>query len=172
MGSVQEVLQLLTSPKLKRIKMSVPPQNTTQPPPIVLTIPTQNDAKSEKEHILKLFPKRTILIFSIIQLVCAGLAGILQMCVIGIDQGRYYTYFPAVVGTGIWTGFFFGISGGVGLVASNRPSHATIIAFMVLSIISGLFCLPMIVLSGIGFGDQYRYRYSDGSVRSFYGYNC
>ena len=59
--------------------MSVPPQNTTQPPPIVLTIPTQNDTKSEKEHILKLFPKRTILIFSIIQLVCAGLAGILQV---------------------------------------------------------------------------------------------
>merc|ERR1711899_114513 len=87
-------------------------------PPIVLTIPTQNDTKSEKEHILKLFPKRTILIFSIIQLVCSGLAGILQMCVIGIDQGRYYTYFPAVVGTGIWTGFFFGISGGIGLVAA------------------------------------------------------
>ena len=63
--------------------MSVPPQNTTQPPPIVLTIPTQNDTKSEKEHILKLFPKRTILIFSIIQLVCAGLAGILQV-------GKFY----------------------------------------------------------------------------------
>ena len=59
--------------------MSVPPQNTNQPPPIVLTIPTQNDTNSEKEHILKLFPKRTILIFSIIQLVCAGLAGILQV---------------------------------------------------------------------------------------------
>merc|ERR1712001_233061 len=78
-------------------------------------------------------------------------------------------YGVAFVSTGIWTGFFFGISGGVGLVASNRPSNATIIAFMVLSIISGLFCLPMIVLSAIGFGDQYRYRYSDGSVRSFYG---
>ena len=47
------------------------------------------------------------------------------MCVIGIDQGRYYTYFPAVVGTGIWTGFFFGISGGIGLVAANRPSTAS-----------------------------------------------
>merc|ERR1712170_89841 len=152
MGSVEEESQLLTSSKLKRIKMSVPSQNTTQPPPIVLTIPTQNDTNSEKEHILKLFPKRTILIFSIIQLVCAGLAGILQMCVIGIDQGRYYTYFPAVVGTGIWTGFFFGISGGIGLVAANRPSTASIIAFMVMIIISAIFALPLLVFAGIGFG--------------------
>merc|ERR1712038_2129752 len=149
MGSVQKESQLLTTSKLKRIKMSIPPQNTTQPPPIVLTIPTQNDTKSEKGHILKLFPKRTILIFSIIQLVCAGLAGILQLIVIGIDQGRYYTYFPAVVGTGIWTGFFFGISGGIGLVAANRPSSASIIAFMVMSIISAIFALPLLVFAGI-----------------------
>merc|ERR1711953_1529323 len=117
MGSVQEELQLLTSPKLKGIKMSVPPPNNTQSPPIVLTIPTQNDTKSEKEHILGLFPKRTILIFSIIQLVCAGLAGILQLCVIGIDGGYYYGEI-ANIGAGIWAGFFFGISGGVGLIAS------------------------------------------------------
>merc|ERR1711973_489938 len=90
MGSVQKESQLLTTSKVKRIKMSVPPQNSTQPPPIVLTIPTQNDTKSEKEHILKLFPKRTILIFSIIQLVCAGLAGILQMVWV-LEFGRDFS---------------------------------------------------------------------------------
>jgi len=133
--------------------MSVPTQNTAQPPPIVLTIPTQNDTKSEKEHILKLFPRRTILIFSIIQLVCAGLAGILQMCVIGVSGGSHYYYdFPANVGTGLWAGFFFGISGGIGFVALNRPSSASIIAFMVMSIISAIFALPLLVFAGIGFG--------------------
>jgi len=49
----------------------------------------------------------------------------------------------------------------------------SITAFMVLSIISALFSLPLIVLSGIGFGDgrRYRYGYSSGedSIRSFYG---
>jgi len=130
--------------------MSVPPQNTNQPPPIVLTIPTQNDTNSEKEHILKLFPKRTILIFSIIQLVCAGLAGILQLIVIGID--RYEFSIISNVGTGLWAGFFFGISGGVGLVALQRPSRSTIIAFMVMSIISAIFALPLLVFAGIGFG--------------------
>jgi len=130
--------------------MSVPPQNTNQPPPIVLTIPTQNDTKSEKEHILKLFPKRTILIFSIIQLVCAGLAGILQLIVIGID--RYEFSIVSNVGTGLWAGFFFGISGGVGLVALQRPSRSAIIAFMVMSIISAIFALPLLVFAGIGFG--------------------
>jgi len=145
--------------------MSLPVQNNAQPAPIILTIPNQNNTQSDKEHILKLFPKNTILTLSIIQLVCGALAAISQIVLLGI-AGRHSF---ADVGTGIWTGFFFGISGGVGLVASNRPSNATIIAFMVLSIISGLFCLPMIVLSAIGFGDQYRYRYTDGSVRSFYG---
>jgi len=131
--------------------MSVPTQNTAQPPPIVLTIPTQNDTKSEKEHILKLFPRRTILIFSIIQLVCAGLAGILQLCVIGIED-HYYSGGLANVGAGIWAGFFFGISGGVGLIASHKSSNATIIAFMVMSIISAIFALPLLVFAGIGFG--------------------
>ena len=55
------------------------PQINSQPAPIVLTIPTQNESQSEKQHILKVFPKKTILTFSIIQLTCAGLAAILQV---------------------------------------------------------------------------------------------
>merc|ERR1711923_131763 len=165
MGSVQARSQLITSPKLKRIKTSVPPQNTTQPPPIVLTIPTQNDTTLEKEHILKLFPKRTILIFSIIQLVCAGLAGILQLCVISIEPGDYYYGGVAFIGAGLWAGFFFGISGGVGLIASHKSSNATIIAFMVMSIISAIFALPLLVFAGIGFGgERWRRNYNGFSI--------
>lgn len=132
--------------------MSIPPQNNAQPAPIVLTIPTQNDNQSEKEHILKVFPKKTIMTFSIIQLTCAALAALTQIIVIGIYDDYYYYDFPAVVGTGIWAGFFFGISGGLGLVTAHRPSSATIIAFMVMSIISTLFVLPLLVFAGIGFG--------------------
>ena len=34
---------------------------------------------------------------------------------------EYYSAFG--IGTGLWTGLFFGISGGVGLVALQRPSN-------------------------------------------------
>jgi len=151
--------------------MSHPVQNNVQPAPVILTIPNQNNTQSDKQHILKVFPKNTILTLSIIQLVCGALAAISQIVLLGIS-GRYN--YIAGVGTGIWTGFFFAISGGVGLVASNRPSNCTVIAYMVLSIISALFSLPLIVLSGIGFGDgrRYRYGYSSGDdsvYRSFYG---
>jgi len=148
--------------------MSAPTQNNAQPAPIVLTIPTQNDPQSEKEHILKLFPRRTILIFSIIQLSCAALAAILQICVIGILNSRHWgpDDFPAFMGTGIWAGFFFAISGGIGLLASHRPSNATIIAFMVLSIVSAMFALPLLVFAGIGFGGGRR---SNGFSVACYG---
>ena len=67
----------------------------------------------------------------------------------------------ACVGTGIWTGLFFAISGGVGLVASQRPSYCLVTAFMVMSIISTLFAIPLIVLAGIGTGRYYS-RYYPG----------
>ena len=37
-------------------------------------------------------------------------------------------------------------------MASQRPSHSTVTAFMALSIIASLFALPLIVFSGIGMG--------------------
>jgi hypothetical protein len=138
--------------------MSSAPSQTNaqpQPAPIVLTIPTQNDTQSEKEHITKLFPKKYILTFSVIQLSCAALAAILQMFVIGFSDGYHYSEISHV-GTGIWAGFLAGISGGLGLFASHRPSNGTIIAFMVLNIISVLFVLPLLVFAGIGFGGHRR----------------
>ena len=37
---------------------------------------------------------------------------------------RYYCYdHVAEIGTGLWTGIFFGISGGIGLLVFQRPSH-------------------------------------------------
>merc|ERR1712038_149282 len=170
MGSCQRSDKLFDTDceLIEIIKMSHPVQDNFQPAPVILTIPNQNNNQSDKQHILKVFPKNTILTLSIIQLVCGALAAISQIVLLGIS-GRYN--YIAGVGTGIWTGFFFAISGGVGLVASNRPSNCTVIAYMVLSIISALFSLPLIVLSGIGFGEGRGYRYSYGhiSFRSFYG---
>merc|ERR1712008_374335 len=140
------------------------PQTNAQPAPIVLTIPTQNESQSEKQHILKVFPKKTILTFSIIQLTCAGLAAVLQLCLIGMHDSYYFS--TSYVGTGLWTGFFFGISGGVGLVAVQRPSNCTLVAYMVLSIFS---VLPLIIFAGIGFGDSRRGRSRNFLSMIFYG---
>merc|ERR1712156_1322058 len=168
-GQTDCLIRIVNLLKLSKFKMSHPVQNNVQPAPVILTIPNQNNTQSDKQHILKVFPKNTILTLSIIQLVCGALAAISQIVLLGIS-GRYSF---SDVGTGIWTGFFFAIAGGVGLAASNRPSNCTITAFMVLSIISALFSLPLIVLSGFGFAlnnNGYRYSYSlDGNIRIFYG---
>merc|ERR1712008_235609 len=156
------------------IKKKMSHQNTTtpqinaQPAPIVLTIPTQNESQSEKQHILKLFPKKTILTFSIIQLTCAGVAAVLQLFLIGMQDSYYYST-TSEIGTGLWTGFFFAISCGVGLVAVQRPSSCTLIAYMALSIVSALFALPLIVFAGIGFGESRRTGNQNFLALIFYG---
>ena len=47
--------------------------------PVVLTIP-QNGTQTKKEHISKLFPRNTVIILSVVQLACAILTAILQVC--------------------------------------------------------------------------------------------
>ena len=70
-------------------------------------------------------------------------------------QKRYHYHYQrsniSEVGTGLWTGFFFAISGGVGFNAVQRPSSCTLIVYLVLSIVSALFAFPLIVFAGIGF---------------------
>lgn len=118
--------------------------------PIYLTIPQNVSSQSDKDHIEKLFPTKTMKVSSILQLICAGTAALTQVILFVVDQQRYGS--TSDIGAGIWTGLFFGIAGGVGLIASQRPSHCSVIAFMVMSIISSLFAIPLIVISGIGLG--------------------
>ena len=75
---------------------------------------------------------------------------VFQIIIIAADQNRWYSV--ADIGAGIWTALFFGVAGGVGMIATQRPSQCSVIAFMVLSIISSLFAVPFIVISGIGLG--------------------
>ena len=108
------------------------------------------ETQTKKERILKLFPTRVVKILSIIQLVCAVLAPVLQMIVISKANGGYQA-FSAHIGTGFWTGIFFGISGGIGILVFQRPSHCNITAFMVMNIFSSLFCIPLLTFAIIGF---------------------
>jgi len=116
----------------------------------------------ERARIFRIFPKALLLTFSIIQLVCCVLALITEIVAISLIGYLYG-------GVGIWTGIFFGVSGGLGLAAALSPSKCLIIAHMVLSIVSSIFSANL-----LGFATSIIYYM--GNSRSFYnnylrGYN-
>merc|ERR1711953_396513 len=131
---------------------------------VFIALPSASNSESKKEHIAKVFPKKVMLICGILQLSCAASVAIIQMILLGISSRHH-----AEVGHGLWCGLFFGIAGGVGLIAAHRPSYCMVIAFMVLSIIAALFSLPLVVLAGISVGEakrrqRYSSRYDDPNV--------
>jgi len=132
--------------------------------PDMLPSNPETGAQSERDRILKVFPSKTVKTLSITQLVCAILAPILQLIVFGkrencvsvnVTSNRIsvvcFDDEISFFGTGLWTGIFFGISGGVGLLAYQRPSRCNIITLLVLNIISSLFCGPLIGFALLGF---------------------
>ena len=72
-----------------------------------------------KEFISKnpIFP-----ILSTIQLVCAGIAAITQIVLLSHRESLSDGSFIPEIGTGLWAGFFFGVTGFTGLFASQNPS--------------------------------------------------
>ena len=60
------------------------------PVPVILTIPQNGDNQSKKDRISKLFPKRTILILSFTQLLCAALVAILQVKIGNLNIYKAY----------------------------------------------------------------------------------
>ena len=85
--------------------------------PIIINSP---QLQSETDRIKKLVSKKTIKGLSIIQMVCSVIAIITQITLIGTSV-RSYEYIDRI-GAGIWTGFFFGITGLIGIFASQKPS--------------------------------------------------
>ena len=76
------------------------------------------DIVSIKEFV----SKNPFKILSTIQLVCAGIAAITQIALLSHRESLSYGSFIPEIGTGLWAGFFFGVSGFTGLFASNNPS--------------------------------------------------
>ena len=64
--------------------------------PVVVTIP-QNGFQPERNHILKLFPKKLIMAFGIVQLACGALTLILEVSIYrmrAIITRGLYTFYP------------------------------------------------------------------------------
>ena len=86
--------------------------------PIILNSP---QPQSETDRIKKLVSKKTIKGLSIIQMLCAGIAIITQITLLGNHESLIAKDI-ADIGAGLWTGLFFGVTGLIGLFASQKPS--------------------------------------------------
>ncbi|XP_074648111.1 uncharacterized protein LOC141903739 [Tubulanus polymorphus] len=84
------------------------------------------------------------LVLGVIQLLSGVAAIILATVAIASMAWGYF------VGAGIWTGAFFISSGIVGIICSKRKDNCTIIAFLVLSIISSVVALMLVGFSAAG----------------------
>ena len=83
-------------------------------------IPTYQP-QSANDEIRKKVSKRNIKVLSILQLLCGALAVITQ--IIALSNQQFSREWGVVImGTGLWTGLFFGITGLVGLFTSQKPS--------------------------------------------------
>ena len=105
--------------------------------------------KPKKISYKRRFPKRLIIALSVIQLTMAALS--ITTNVLGVTM-RYPHVFH-MIGVGIWSGIFFGLSGIFGLVASCKPTLGYIVTLMVFTIIAALFSLPLLILSPLGTAD-------------------
>merc|ERR1719158_1377961 len=137
------------------------PQATANP--IIINLPPI-DPSHEKEKIKKTFPKRTMMILSILQIICGCLAVLCQVAHYFVD-GRRYRYGPNIyiAGWGIWTGIIFASSGIVGLIGAFRPSKCMMIAFLVLNNIASIFATLFLIVPesiGIAFSAEYPYHSS------------
>ena len=81
------------------------------------TISNYPQPQSETDRIKKVVSKNAIKGLSIVQMVCAVIAIFTQILLLG-TTGPSVAY----IGTGMWTGFFFGVTGLIGLFASQKPS--------------------------------------------------
>merc|ERR1712141_379864 len=139
------------------------PQTTANP--IVINLPS-TDLSHEKGKIRKSFPKRAMMLLSILQIICGCLAVLFQIIHIftalvyrGHDFASIVAGINAVIGWGIWTGVIFATSGIVGLVGAFRPSRCILIAFLVMNIISSVFTIFLIIPKSIGIAEINHNRY-------------
>ena len=113
-------LQVLLLPLSAQFNQEIDINTMLPNNPIILNSP-QTQPQSETERIKKLVSKNTIKGLSIVQLICAGIAIITHITLLS-NQKSLRSDYIAEAGAGLWTGFFFGVTGLIGLFTSQKPS--------------------------------------------------
>jgi len=96
---------------------------------------------------------RTKLFLSVIQCVVAFVGIVTEAIILSSNDGKQ-SYGLDDLGTGIWCGILFGLSGSLGIVASLKQNEAWITASMISSIIAAVFGIPFFINS---YGQAYRW---------------
>merc|ERR1712062_29988 len=138
-------------------------QNGTQPK---MVVPNNPESKAmEKARIEKLFPKKMRRILSFMQLYLGGIAGLLQIILVGMEStGSRNSNGIADWGAGIWCGLVICIAGGIGLITTNSPSRKNIKGLLVLSIFAAVFAMILTGFSWSGIFVSRRRGYIDGVI--------
>ena len=89
--------------------------------PLINNLPPV-DPNHEKKQIQKSFPKRVMMLLSILQIVCGKFVFLMQISQYFVGYYRPLDFGLHYFGWGIWTGLIFAASGIVGLVGALKPS--------------------------------------------------
>ena len=142
----------MTSEGQSRPQRYVVIQNDNQPTQPKMMVPKSPELKAmEKARIEKLFPKKMRRILSFMQLYLGGVAGLLQIILVGMESsGSRNSNGIADWGAGIWCGLAICIAGGIGLITTNSPSRKSIKALLVLNIFAAIFAMVLTGFSWSG----------------------
>ncbi len=133
------------------------------PPAVVIMVqqpnPQSTRRTADKEHFDKTLPPR------IVRALSAAQVFIFLVCIVAAIMSIVFEkYGPSDGAAGIWCGFFFGISGALGLLVAWKATTCSIVACMVMNIIAACFTIPLIVWTGIALGqNSHRYHRCYGS---------
>ena len=129
-----------------------------------MTVRKNPESKAmEKARIEKLFPKKMRRILSFMQLYLGGIAGFLQIILVGMEStGSRNSNGIADWGAGIWCGLAICIAGGIGLITTNSPSRKSIKALLVLNIFAAFFAMVLTGFSWSGIFVSRLRSYIDG----------
>ena len=116
--------------------------NTPNPTQQVVIMAQSPPSVKPKVDYTKRISKEFMLLLSCLQLLSGFLAITTEIVFLTREK---YNFFA----TGIYCGILYGLSGFIGVFASLRPAKSTIVSFMVMTIISSLFCLPGLVIPSI-----------------------
>jgi len=113
---------------------------------IVVHVPPNGD--SQQEQIERRFPKKKIRSTAINHLVWAATLA-LMMIIFHLSDSITFQVHIHQPCLGIMDIVFCALTGGIGLIAASLPSTGTLISYMVLSILTSVFVLPVMIMDGI-----------------------
>ena len=130
----------------------------------------QQDALNSETPIIKperdyrpRYPKKLALVLSFIQLGVASLAIITQVVMqVSSSDESVTKYLRGIehLGTGIWCGILFALSGATGIAASLTQNTSCIVANIVISVFTIIFGFIFFIISSIGTAASYNHTHA------------